>query len=81
MVNNYEDEKINTLISEVDENVSSDKIIDLKNGIYNLFVSLFNYYVVDFGPTQAVELSTQFLDDISNNFKNILNTTQDKEKL
>ncbi len=71
-----------SLISQIEENVSTDKILDLKNGIYNLFVSLFNYYTIDYGPSQAVELSTQFLDEISNNFKQILNkNTNDKEQV
>ena len=82
MTQNQNDEEIYNLISETDQDVSSDKILDLKNGIYNLFVSLFNYYVIDYGPTQAVELSTKFLDEISNNFKQILNNnTQNKEQI
>lgn len=82
MTDNQNGEENYNLISEADENVSTDKILDLKNGIYNLFVSLFNYYVIDYGPTEAVELSTNFLDEISNNFKQILNNnTQNKEQI
>ena len=82
MVDNQNNEEVHNLISETDQDVSSDKILDLKNGIYNLFVSLFNYYVIDYGPTEAVELSTKFLDEISNNFKQILNNnTQNKEQI
>lgn len=82
MTQNQNDEEVYSLISETNQDVSSDKILDLKNGIYNLFVSLFNYYVIDYGPTQAVELSTKFLDEISNNFKQILNNnTQNKEQI
>lgn len=70
-----------SLVEQVTEQVSTDKILDLKNGIYNLFVSLFNDYTIDFGPVRAVELSTQFLDEISENFKQILNqNTESKEK-
>jgi hypothetical protein len=72
--------KVDGLIDQVDEYVSTDKVLDLKSGIYNLFVSLFNYYTIDFGPVKAVELSTQFLDEISTNFKQILNNnTESKE--
>jgi hypothetical protein len=72
--------KIDGLIDQVDEHVSTDKVLDLKSGIYNLFVSLFNDYTIDFGPVKAVELSTQFLDEISTNFKQILNNnTESKE--
>ena len=72
--------KVDGLIDQVDEHVSTDKVLDLKSGIYNLFVSLFNDYTIDFGPVKAVELSTQFLDEISTNFKQILNNnTESKE--
>jgi hypothetical protein len=72
--------KVDGLIDQVDEYVSTDKVLDLKSGIYNLFVSLFNDYTIDFGPVKAVELSTQFLDEISTNFKQILNNnTESKE--
>jgi hypothetical protein len=72
--------KVDGLIDQVDEHVSTDKALDLKSGIYNLFVSLFNDYTIDFGPVRAVELSTQFLDEISTNFKQILNNnTESKE--
>ena len=33
--------KIDGLIDQVDEHVSTDKALDLKSGIYNLFVSIF----------------------------------------
>ena len=72
--------KVDGLIDQVDEHVSTDKVLDLKSGIYNWFVSLFNDYTIDFGPVKAVELSTQFLDEISTNFKQILNNnTESKE--
>ena len=65
--------------NEVNDTINI-KNFDLKNGIYNLFVSLFNNLVIDYGPTEAVHLSTQFLDEISTNFKQILNNnTESKE--
>jgi hypothetical protein len=77
----YDNPTADSLVEQVSEQVSTDKILDLKNGIYNLFVSLFNDYTIDFGPIKAVELSTQFLDEISENFKQILNqNTESKEK-
>ncbi len=80
MIEDDNDPKIDSLVEQVDENVSTDTTIDLKNGIYNLFVSLFNNLVIDYGPTEAVHLSTQFLDEISTNFKQILNNnTESKE--
>jgi len=77
----YDNPTADSLVEQVSEQVSTDKILDLKSGIYNLFVSLFNDYTIDFGPIKAVELSTQFLDEISENFKQILNqNTESKEK-
>lgn len=61
-----------SLVEEVDESVSTDAVSDLKTGIYNLFISLFNEYTIEYGPEKAIELSTEFLDDISINFKSIL---------
>jgi hypothetical protein len=60
------------LVEEVSDYVSTDTIIDLKTGIYNLFISLLNHLTVTHGPVKAVEISTQFLDDISNKFKETL---------
>ena len=81
MQEQYDNPTADSLVEQVSEQVSTDKILDLKSGIYNLFVSLFNDYTIDFGPIKAVELSTQFLDEISENFKQILNqNTESKEK-
>lgn len=57
------------LVEDVNEYVSTDVIMDLKTGIYNLFLNLLNHLTVEHGPVQAVTISTQFLDDISNKFK------------
>ena len=46
-----------------------------------LFISLFNDYTIEYGPMEAVRLSTEFLDEISLNFKSILNNnTESKDK-
>lgn len=58
-----------SLTEEVSDYVSTDVITDLKNGIYNLYLSLLNHLTVEHGPVQAVIISTQFLDDISSTFK------------
>jgi len=61
-----------SLVEEVPENVSTDVVADLKSGIYNLFISLFNELTIKYGPEEAVKISTDFLDEISINFKSIL---------
>ena len=81
MENLNEDTKIDSLVAQVDEQVSTDTVLDLKSGIYNLFISLFNDYTIEYCPIEAVRLSTEFLDEISLNFKSILNNnTESKDK-
>lgn len=63
------DSQENPLIEEQSDYVSTDVITDLKTGIYNLFLSLVNHLTVTHGPVQAVTISTEFLDNISNTFK------------
>jgi hypothetical protein len=57
------------LVEKTEDYVSTDTITDLKSGIYNLFLSLLNNLTAVHGPVQAVIISTQFLDNISNTFK------------
>ena len=61
--------EIPELVEKTDEYVSTDIITDLKTGIYNLYLSLLNNLTAIHGPVEAVIISTQFLDDISNTFK------------
>lgn len=60
------------LVEEVPEGTTTDVVTDLKSGIYNLFINLLNHYMIDLGPIEAVKLSTGFLDQISNTFKETL---------
>ena len=60
------------LVEEVLEGTTTDVVTDLKSGIYNLFINLLNHYMIDYGPIEAVKLSTGFLDQISNTFKETL---------
>lgn len=67
--------KNHSLVEEVPEEISTDVVADLKSGIYNLFISLFNELTIKYGPDEAIRISTAFLDDISINFKSILDKT------
>lgn len=67
-----DDSKDYSLIEELPEGVSTDYVADLKSGIYNLFITLFNQLTIEKGPEEAVKESTEFLDEISYNFKQIL---------
>jgi hypothetical protein len=57
------------LVEKTDDYVSTDIITDLKSGMYNLYLSLLNNLTAIHGPVEAVIISTQFLDNISNTFK------------
>lgn len=82
MSDNYNDDPVNpedlSLVAPVSEQVSTDAIADLKTGIYNLYINLLNNLIIKYGYEQAIMISTDFLDEISINFKNILKDDQEK---
>ena len=57
------------LVDEISDYVSTDIITDLKTGIYYLILSMIDHLIVTHGPVEAVNISTSFLDEISNTFK------------
>lgn len=65
------------LIEKVPEQVSTDPVAELKSGIYNLFIALYNNLIVEYGVVEAINQSTAFIDDISYNFKKILTDYQE----
>jgi len=67
-----------SLVDKVSEQVSTDIIVDLKSGIYNLFVSLINNQVVDYGPIQATQLAIDFLKEIIYNFEKAITPIEEK---
>lgn len=66
------------LVDKISENVSTDTILDLKSGIYNLFISLINNQIVDYGPQGATEISLDFLREIIYNFEKAIQPTEEK---
>lgn len=66
------------LTEKVSEYVPTDVIVDLKSGIYNLFVSLINNLMLHYGAVEAVRQATEFIDHISHNFKQTLPENQEK---
>ena len=65
-------DKKNHFIDEQPEPLITDIITDLKSGIFNLYTSLLNHYISMYGPEKALELSLQYLQEIIDNFKPIL---------
>lgn len=68
----YNQDNTNPFVEEVSDYISTDVITDLKSGIYNLFLSLLNNLMVQYGPIEAVKMSTEFIDTISDTFKKTL---------
>lgn len=67
------------LVDKVPEPQLADPIVELKSGIYNLFIGLYNNLIIDLGPEEAIRQSTAFLDEISYNFKKILTDYQESK--
>ena len=63
------------LVEDVDEYVSTDIISDIKSGIYNLFVSLVDYYTIDFGPVKGPDEACKFLERLVDTVRDALEET------
>lgn len=72
-----EDEEELSLVKKVPEKTSTDVIMELKVGIYNLFIGLVNNLTLQFGPEVAIESATDFLNEIIVNFKSAIETDQE----
>lgn len=64
-------------ISDKSDTTSSDPIMDLKIGIYNLFINLVNNSIVYYGPEKAVRMSIDYLQEIIYNFEQAINPSQE----
>lgn len=71
MSNDQTDENF-SLVDEVSEVVFTDNITELKSGIFNLFVSLYDHLSLDIGPRDAIIESTDYLMYIVETFKQAL---------
>ena len=78
-MNTENPEELN-LVEKIPEEVFTDPVAELKSGIYNLFIALYNNLIIEYGVAEAINQSTAFLDDISYNFKKIL-TDYEESKL
>ena len=73
------DESQNREFTEYDDEVSTDNITELKSGIFNLFVSLYQHLSIDLGPRDAILQSTQYLIDLSDTFRKALENENQEE--
>jgi hypothetical protein len=65
-------------ISDNSDTSSTDPIMDLKVGIYNLFVNLVNNSIVYYGPEQAVKMSIDYLQEIIYNFEQAIKPNEEQ---
>ena len=68
---NDKEEKF-SFVDDIDDNVSTDNITELKSGIFNLFVNLYDHLSIDIGPHDAIIESTNYLLYIVDTFKQAL---------
>jgi len=70
------EDKEPSLVEEIDEYVSTDVISDIKSGIYNLFVSLVDYYTIDYGPVDGPDEACKYLERIITTVRDALENKQ-----
>jgi hypothetical protein len=75
---NNEDEKY-SLIDEQPDYIPTDIIMDLKSGIYNLFVSMINHNIMEHGPQKAVVISVNYLKEIVDHFEKAIETNEQEK--
>lgn len=68
------------LVDVVDEYVSTDVVSDLKSGIYNLFVSLVDYYTIDYGPVKGADEACKYLERLVAQVREVLDNPTDNIK-
>jgi len=68
---NGEDEFLD-FVQPVSEYVSTDIVTDIKSGIFNLFVSLYNNNAAQHGPVVGLQMSLEYINNISRHFQEIL---------
>ena len=78
MSDNLNPEDLN-LVDPITEPTLADSVLELKSGVYNLFIALYNNLIVEYGVEEAIKQSTDFLDEISYNFKKILTDYQESK--
>lgn len=69
-----------SLVNRVDDYVSTDVILDIKSGIYNLFVSLVDYLTIDYGPVKGADEACKFLERIVADVRDAIDNNTDKNK-
>lgn len=69
------------LVDSVDDYVSTDVVLDIKSGIYNLFVSLVDYYTIDYGPAMGADEACKYLERLVANVREALDNNNNKNSI
>lgn len=68
-----------SFVKKIDESVNTDYVADLKSGIFNLFVNLYQHLSLEIGPKNSILYCTEYLSEIIRTFTDIIeNTEQNK---
>jgi hypothetical protein len=70
-----------SLIDKVDEFVSTDYVSDLKSGIFNLFVSLYQHLSLEIGSEKAMQYSTEYLKEIIDTFNKAIENKEQQTNI
>jgi len=70
--NEIDENEILDFVQPVSEYVSTDIVTDIKSGIFNLFVSLYNNNAAKHGPVVGLQMSLEYINNISKHFQEIL---------
>lgn len=68
-----------SFVKKIDESVSTDYVADLKSGIFNLFVSLYQHLSIEIGPKNSILYCTEYLSEIIKTFTDIIEQQKTQE--
>jgi len=68
-----------SFVKKIDESVSTDHVADLKSGIFNLFVNLYQHLSVEIGPKNSILYCTEYLSEIIKTFTDIVENKNTQE--
>lgn len=72
-----EDSEI-SFIKKINDSVSTDYVADLKSGIFNLFVNLYQHLSLEIGPKNSILYCTEYLSEIIRTFTDIIENKEQK---
>lgn len=68
-----------SFVKKIDESVQTDYVTDLKSGIFNLFVNLYQHLSLEIGPKNSILYCTEYLSEIIRTFTDIIENTEQQQ--